>query len=477
MDNMPTRLVINASTASKLTPLAGSRIRVRRAGSITPPSPGYRRLLRGEEAPSKPTEEGGFEVDTIQVLEQPGPKDIKIGAMNITSVVFLLSFCNYNASVDLPTFRRVWLNNDSSPASAYTMQNYWSNCSQGLARMTSTQQIVIEAPEIYAWMNLAEDHARFNLGLNISHIKQRVAILPRQVDTFCPWAGLASIGCGGTRCYTWINGGSATNLPVIFHEMGHNLGLMHSNRNGSADDYGDYTCAMGSAPSCYNSVQTWKLGWTRSLLPGGSDLNSTALSVGTTLAFQLPFQTRSFESVIRVYPDWAAPAGSSSNLAALPVPAFYISLRNRALPFENLATSLFPSPRVLIHTSNITQNVSSFQRPTLQTLVAPGRNFSAPLPFGLVVRVLNISNTTGASVTICRAERAAESPNDESCFDGIDNDCDGLLLPSHPKYEGLAYVADALPDQAPDTVFPPVSGTPVPLSAVPAFSVATGLMA
>ncbi|KXZ43973.1 hypothetical protein GPECTOR_76g794 [Gonium pectorale] len=387
-NNMPTNLIVNASTALKLTPLAGSRIRVRRAGiSAPPPSPGYRRLLRGE--------------------------------------------------------------------------NYWSNCSQGLAKMTSAQQIVIEAPiacagnsaygffnstdqcrtqEIYAWMNLAEDYARFNLGLNISNIKQRVAILPRQVDTFCPWAGLASVGCAGTRCYAWINGGSATDLPVIFHEMGHNLGLMHSNRNGSTDDYGDYTCTMGSASSCYNSVNTWKLGWTRSLLPGGSDLNSTALSVGTTLTFQLPFQTRSFESVIRIYPDWAVPAGSSSNLAALPVPAFYISLRNRALPFENLATSVFPSPRVLIHTSNITQDVSSFQRSTLQTLVAPGKNFSAPLPFGLVVRVLSISNTTGASVTICRADRTAESPNDESCFDGIDNDCDGLLDNDDPDCSGRSVV-------------------------------------
>ncbi|KXZ43972.1 hypothetical protein GPECTOR_76g793 [Gonium pectorale] len=56
-------------------------------------------------------------------------------------------------------------------------------------------------------------------------------------------------------------------------------------------------------------------------------------------------------------------------------------------------------------------------------------------------------------------------------------DPDKPQLPSHPKYEGLAYVAEALPDQAPDTVFPPVSGTPVPLPAVPAFSVATGLVA
>ncbi|GIL89419.1 hypothetical protein Vretifemale_17222 [Volvox reticuliferus] len=55
-------------------------------------------------------------------------------------------------------------------------------------------------------------------------------------------------------------------------------------------------------------------------------------------------------------------------------------------------------------------------------------------------------------------------------------DPDKPPLPSHPKYEGLTYTAEELPDQVDDTVFPPDGGKPVPLPTVPAFSVATGLV-
>ncbi len=56
-------------------------------------------------------------------------------------------------------------------------------------------------------------------------------------------------------------------------------------------------------------------------------------------------------------------------------------------------------------------------------------------------------------------------------------DPDKPPLPSHPKYEGLTYTAEELPAEAADTAFPPPEGGPVPLPAVPAFSVATGLVA
>ncbi len=55
-------------------------------------------------------------------------------------------------------------------------------------------------------------------------------------------------------------------------------------------------------------------------------------------------------------------------------------------------------------------------------------------------------------------------------------DSDKPPLPSHPKYEGLTYTAEELPGQVDDTVFPPEEGKPVPIPAVPAFSVATGLV-
>lgn len=56
-------------------------------------------------------------------------------------------------------------------------------------------------------------------------------------------------------------------------------------------------------------------------------------------------------------------------------------------------------------------------------------------------------------------------------------DTDKPPLPAHPKYEGLTFTAEQLPGAAPDTVFPPEEGKPVPITAVPAFSVSTGLVA
>lgn len=69
-------------------------------------------------------------------------------------------------------------------------------------------------------------------------------------------------------CYAYINrnwlpGGADAMLASILHELSHNVGLMHSQRAGSANEYGDASCIMGMAPrlTCMNAAQAWALGW------------------------------------------------------------------------------------------------------------------------------------------------------------------------------------------------------------------------
>ena len=41
----------------------------------------------------------------------------------------------------------------------------------------------------------------------------------------CGWAGLGSVGCGGSTCIVYIKGAYAKSLTVNMHELGHTLGL------------------------------------------------------------------------------------------------------------------------------------------------------------------------------------------------------------------------------------------------------------
>ena len=90
----------------------------------------------------------------------------------------------------------------------------------------------------------------------------------------CQWGGLADVG-GST---TWING--EMNARVTIHELGHNLGLMHSHSHGCEDgngrlvplsgsceissEYGDPFSAMGAGDKgqgVFTANMLASLGW------------------------------------------------------------------------------------------------------------------------------------------------------------------------------------------------------------------------
>ncbi|GIL88774.1 hypothetical protein Vretifemale_16668, partial [Volvox reticuliferus] len=235
---------------------------------------------------------------------------------------------------------------------------------------------------------------------------------------------LASVGCTGTRCFAWISGRRSNDLTAYMHETGHNLGLQHSGRAGSSFEYADLSCTMGLGLTCFNAANMWRLGWL-SPLPG-ADLTGDTLGVGRPRRFSLPSQNSAPQSLIRIDPTWTYPGRAMLDSETVaPAPVFYVALRVKDPPFELLDP---PADRVYVYTSQATQAANSYVGTFVQAILDNGEEFRAEMPYGLVVRVWSVSSGGSAIVSICRAGGASEAQGGNSCSDGRDNDCDGLVV-------------------------------------------------
>lgn len=101
-------------------------------------------------------------------------------------------------------------------------------------------------------------------GFDINQFQHIQMVLPATNN--CGWCGLGSVG----GPYTWIN--ACNSYTVVGHELGHNFGLLHSNRfdNCSATDwrtgcsnveYGDGASLQGVAEGEFTAVHKSKLKW------------------------------------------------------------------------------------------------------------------------------------------------------------------------------------------------------------------------
>jgi hypothetical protein len=84
------------------------------------------------------------------------------------------------------------------------------------------------------WAAEAEGLTSVASGLNQSQYKHLVYVFPALSQTVCGWSGLAEVG----GRHVWING--AFTVPVLAHELGHNLGLYHA---------GGLTCTSSGTPA------------------------------------------------------------------------------------------------------------------------------------------------------------------------------------------------------------------------------------
>lgn len=114
-------------------------------------------------------------------------------------------------------------------------------------------------------------------GFVLSNYKRYIFAFP---SNGCTWWGLGTVG--GNPSKAWIFSNRGFILPVVAHEMGHNLGLYHSHSLDCGDavvgssgctatEYGDTLDVMGGTPSIgvvglkptahFNAFQKERLGW------------------------------------------------------------------------------------------------------------------------------------------------------------------------------------------------------------------------
>eukprot|EP00198_Chlamydomonas_reinhardtii_P009486 XP_001698823.1 matrix metalloproteinase [Chlamydomonas reinhardtii] len=193
--------------------------------------------------------------------------------------------------------------------------------------------------EQMAWRTAGEAAAReLGYGAWIDAAKQAfglrvIAVLPAEVP--CPWLGLASVGCAGRYCETYIKGTAAADLPSFFHELGHNQGLGHAGAH--LDEYGDGSDVMGNAGNgangylCLNSAYAYRVGWATPAeqlqvqdTPGGTYLTYTVPATATTDANYLLLN---FSASGPGVPPYSYP---------YPYPNYYVSLRSRTPTYDNI---------------------------------------------------------------------------------------------------------------------------------------------
>lgn len=132
---------------------------------------------------------------------------------------------------------------------------------------------------VYGWYTIALDstncstpqiatlakQAAANAGVNLAAYNRYVYAFPPNA---CPWSGFGTIG--GNPSQAWIRGNFS--MRIVGHELGHNLGLYHSNlwecgattlgSSCTSFEYGDTVDIMGGSwPGHTNAFQKERLGW------------------------------------------------------------------------------------------------------------------------------------------------------------------------------------------------------------------------
>ncbi|KAL6765334.1 Gametolysin peptidase M11-domain-containing protein [Haematococcus lacustris] len=391
-----------------------------------------------------------FEV--IDIDSQPKDyKPVNGQPYPFSSITFLVSSCGSGTTVDVPTLTAAYFNPNpvmtKGPLSGagQTLTSFFTNCSFGGVTFLPANNIIVpvevpcsgntasgavlrpaasfcEMVDQFAWMEYAESVAVARFGsAALTRFTNRIFILPARS---CGGSAYATQGCNPNWCFATMTGPLDWGaFGGLVHEVGHTMGLAHA--ASPTDQYGDGSCPMGNAwagPRCFVAPHQWQLGWSSPL----QDITSANLAPGNWLTLQLPGLTLQQASFVRVFPTWNAGATT---------PTYFISFRPALGHDSGLAANGYGMANMVhIHTYNWSAVPAAIEwRPMwLRTLATPGAIWSDNWLSSLRVRLNSLApDFTSASVGICRYTSSAETG--AACFDGIDNDCNGLTDSQDPN--------------------------------------------
>ncbi|KXZ48422.1 hypothetical protein GPECTOR_28g830 [Gonium pectorale] len=264
--------------------------------------------------------------------------------------------------------------------------------------------------------------------------------------------GMSGSGpCVQYACRMYMTAGAAVtaaDAAILTYHLMFTMGLGHADKGKANHDKSD---PMGfAAPSglvCLNGPNAYRLGWSR---PVGGDprtglngsLTAAGLWVGRPLAMRLPAASVADNNTIVVslgpsITPQGAPAFLPSNATQ---PQYFLTFRARGANSGAFDGGLAPRFRrkVLVHALKSLPKEPATET-SLLAVLQEGESWESPfVPFGqggtggrLHVRVTS-AGAKEAAVQLCRAAVRSESVEDDSCYDGLDNDCDGLVDEDDP---------------------------------------------
>ncbi|KAG2487502.1 hypothetical protein HYH03_013920 [Edaphochlamys debaryana] len=318
--------------------------------------------------------------------------------------------------------------------------------------------------ELFGWMEAAAAATRAT-GLDPAVYPRRMLLLPRAAPPLCrSWQQRGTYGCDSRLgCDMWLRADRNRLLEWALTQLGSSLGLRPATAPPSgvagegvqppptatpaalADTASwppsDPYCAMGAAQGgyrCFNGPNSFKLGVASPV----RTLTSENLSFGATYQVTLPASTATPVSLLVLETSRPGPVPSPGVTPPRPGPVLFAQYRTDDGGDAGLARGT--EGRVSLHLSNVSltwqagDRLSAGPRSRLLASLAPGQQYRyAASRIAITFVGLGSAPAPGsdpggvapppARVTACVFFSDNEADGDNGCFDGVDNDCDGLI--------------------------------------------------